>query len=174
MLVEAGAADWPRVKPNVAVRGAFVGESTDNSDEDTVDWDVEVRQYHRGFGRYDIPGVGIVQGRDKAIKSLQSQFGKMQRRARVMVTVEHVREELGSPSHEDISDETLARLIEEEKTLYGAASRAAHILARKYAMQCDYARGNVRESLSQISKAWRELALELEKKAALYNGIASL
>jgi len=91
-----------------------------------------------------------------------------------VVTVEHVREELGSPSHEDISDETLARLIEEEKTLYGAASRAAHILARKYAMQCDYARGNVRESLSQISKAWRELALELEKKAALYNGTASL
>lgn len=77
MLVEAGAADWPRVKPNFAVRSAFVGESTDNSDEDTVDWDVEVRQYHRGFGRYDIPGVGIVQGRDKAIKSLQSQFGKM-------------------------------------------------------------------------------------------------
>lgn len=91
-----------------------------------------------------------------------------------MVTVEHVREELGSPSHEDISDATLARLIEEEKTLYGAASRAAYILARKYAMQCDYARGNVRESLSQISKAWRELAAELENKAAVYSGSAAI
>lgn len=84
-----------------------------------------------------------------------------------MVDVSMVREELGSPSQEDISDTTLTRLISEEKTLYGAAYRAALILARKYAFQPDYARGNYRESSSQISKAWQKLADDLKVKATL-------
>lgn len=81
-----------------------------------------------------------------------------------------IREELGSPSQDDISDETLQRLIDEEKTLYGAAYRAALIIARKYAFQTDYRRGNVQESLSQVSQAWHKLADELKVKAALYGG----
>jgi len=83
------------------------------------------------------------------------------------VTPALVREELGSPSTEDISDETLQRLIDEEKTLYGAAYRGAEILARKYAFKADIAIGDYRESFSQISKRWIELAECLRQKAVI-------
>jgi|SRR5690606_13270981 len=82
-------------------------------------------------------------------------------------TVQEVREELGSPSTEDISDETLARLIDEEKTLYGAASRAAEILARKYAFKADLAVGDYRESFSDVAKRWQEIAESMKRKAAV-------
>lgn len=38
-----------------------------------TDWSEEVKQYHRGFGRYEIPGVGEVQGREAAIEALKNQ-----------------------------------------------------------------------------------------------------
>lgn len=82
-------------------------------------------------------------------------------------TVQEVREELGSPSAEDISDLTLQRLIDEEKTLYGAAYRAAEILARKYAMKVDLAVGDYRESFSDIAKRWQEIAESLRRRAVL-------
>lgn len=86
------------------------------------------------------------------------------------VTPQQVREELGSPSTEDISDETLARLIEDEKTLFGAAYRAALIIARKYAFKADLAVGDYRESFSQIAERWQKLAEELCCKAAVHGG----
>ncbi len=82
-------------------------------------------------------------------------------------TIDDVREELGSPSQEDISDATLARLLDEEGTLYGAAYRAALILARKYAFRPDFKRGNYSESTSQISESWSKLAEELKQKAVM-------
>lgn len=85
-----------------------------------------------------------------------------------MVSVIEIRDELGSPTEEEISDSTLARLLEEEKTLHGAAYRAAEILARKYAGEADVSVGNYRESLSQVSKRWQELAEVLKRKAAMH------
>ena len=83
------------------------------------------------------------------------------------LTPDIVREELGSPSTDDISDETLERLIGEEGTLYGAAYRAAEILARKYAMKVDLAVGDYRESFSDIAKRWQELAESLKRRAVI-------
>jgi len=83
-------------------------------------------------------------------------------------SVDDVREELGSPSTSDLPDSTIQRLIDEEKTLFGAAYRAAEILARKYAMKVDLAVGDYRESFSDIAKRWQELAAELRRKATLY------
>jgi len=83
-------------------------------------------------------------------------------------TVTEVREEIGSPSTADISDVTLQRLIDEETTLYGAACRAAEILARKYAFKADIAVGDYREALSQVAERWQELAADLRRKAAVY------
>lgn len=83
-------------------------------------------------------------------------------------TVDEVREELGSPSTADISDLTLQRLIDEEKTLYGAAYRAAEILARKFSFKADIALGDYREAFSDRAKRWQELAAELRRKAAVY------
>lgn len=84
-----------------------------------------------------------------------------------MPTVDEVREELGSPSTQDISDLTLQRLIEEEKTLYGAAYRAAEILARRYAFKTDLAVGDYRESFSDVAKRWQELAEALRHRAVM-------
>lgn len=81
-----------------------------------------------------------------------------------------VREELGSPSIDDISDETLQRLIDEEKTLHGAAYRGAEILARKYAFKADLAVGDYRESFSDISKRWQDLAEGFRRKAVVAGG----
>lgn len=81
-----------------------------------------------------------------------------------------VREELGSPSIDDLPDETLQRIIDEEKTLFGAAYRGALILARRYAFKADLAVGDYRESFSQIAQRWQELAEELRCKAAVYSG----
>lgn len=78
-----------------------------------------------------------------------------------------LREELGSPSAEDISDATLLRLLEEESNFYMAAYRAAEILSRKYARMVDKSIGNYRENASQIYKAWKELAESFKRKAIL-------
>lgn len=83
-------------------------------------------------------------------------------------SVDDVREELGSPSEDDISNATLQRLIDEENTLFGAAYRAAEILSRKYAFKADLAVGDYRESFSDIARRWQEQAAELRRKAALY------
>jgi len=83
-------------------------------------------------------------------------------------SVDNVREELGSPSTDDLSDETIQRLIDEEGTLFGAAFRGAEILARKYAFKADLAVGDYREDFSAIAKRWQELAAELRRKVALY------
>lgn len=41
--------------------------------EPDVDWEELSKQYHKGFGRYDIPGVGVVQGKEAAIAALRAQ-----------------------------------------------------------------------------------------------------
>lgn len=81
---------------------------------------------------------------------------------------QRVREELGSPSVDDLSDATIERLVDEEKSLFGAASRGAEILARRYAFRADVAIGDYRESFSNVSQRWIELAKELKVKAAAY------
>lgn len=86
-------------------------------------------------------------------------------------TVDEVRTELGSPSTDDISDDTLQRFIEEEKSLYGAAYRAAEVLARKYAFKADISVGDYRAALSKISDRWGNLAAEMKKRAAIYGQV---
>jgi hypothetical protein len=83
------------------------------------------------------------------------------------VDVSLLREELGSPSAEDISDATLLRLLEEESNFYMAAYRAAEILSRKYARMVDKSIGNYRENASQLYKAWKEVSKDMKKKAML-------
>lgn len=83
-------------------------------------------------------------------------------------TVEELREELGNPPVEDISDATLQRLIEKHKTLYGAASHAAEILARHYATKAEKTIGDYRVSYAESASRWKELAGELKRKAAIF------
>lgn len=73
LLVEVGSADWQRVRPDFptsaqesAVRNAPSGFHAN------VDWEERVKKYHRGFGNYDIPGVGMVKGKDAAIEALKT------------------------------------------------------------------------------------------------------
>lgn len=83
-------------------------------------------------------------------------------------TPAEIREELGSPSTTELSDALLQRIINEERTYYGSAARAAEILYRKYALQADVDVEGYRERFSQIAEQWRQVAAELRRKAALY------
>lgn len=79
-LVELGVADWPRLKPGFAapslsVESLAVGEPSGDVMGDSVDWEAEVRQYHKGFGNYEIPGIGTVKGKEAAIEALKSARG---------------------------------------------------------------------------------------------------
>ena len=54
------------------------------------------------------------------------------------------------------------------KTLYGAASHAAEILARHYATKAEKAIGDYRVSYAESAAMWKELAEELKRKAAIF------
>lgn len=68
-LVEIGAASWSAVLPadDEPVGGAEVQQETER------DFEEESKQYHVGFGRYEIPGIGEVRGKEAAIEALRSQ-----------------------------------------------------------------------------------------------------
>lgn len=67
-LVESGAVDWLRAKPGQEAKPE-ASSSVDDPEE-------AVKQYHRGFGNYEIPGVGMVKGREAAIEALRNQSGE--------------------------------------------------------------------------------------------------
>lgn len=53
------------------VVGADVQPAPEPESND-VDWSEEVKLYHKGYGRFDIPGVGIVRGKEAAIEALKN------------------------------------------------------------------------------------------------------
>jgi len=77
-LVLVGAADWQRLKPTGDVVSKTAEPMSEPVAESTggVDWEAEIRKYHRGFGNYDIPGVGIVKGKEAAVEALRQSLGK--------------------------------------------------------------------------------------------------
>lgn len=77
ILVQVGSADWQRVRPAMnsdsgSMPNPSRGDEPQGNSGD-VDWEAKVKPYHRGFGNYDIPGVGMVKGKEAAIEALKQQ-----------------------------------------------------------------------------------------------------
>lgn len=70
ILVECGAADWQRLIPESVASSVSKPDQGEGASV-KVDWDEEVKQYHKGFGNYEIPGVGNVKGKEAAIEALK-------------------------------------------------------------------------------------------------------
>ena len=81
-----------------------------------------------------------------------------------------VRNELGNPSEEDLSDVMILDAWYEEGSFWSTCARCAEILYRRYAHQADYALMEYRESFSQRAKAWKDVSMELRLKASLEEG----
>jgi len=55
--------DAPAATPSYAIK----------LEEGEVDWEELSKRYHKAFGRYEIPGIGVVQGKEAAIEALKQQ-----------------------------------------------------------------------------------------------------
>lgn len=84
-----------------------------------------------------------------------------------MVDIADVREELGNPSEDIISDSTLSRLADENKTLYGTAARAAEIIARHFHLKADRSIGDYREYNYRRAEAWSKEAEKIREKESI-------
>ena len=67
-----------------------------------------------------------------------------------------------------LTDEEIAWLVTQERTTYKAAAACCRAIAGKYARQVDKSVGDLKVSLSQKQKAYRELAAELSLRGGTY------
>jgi hypothetical protein len=76
-LIGIGAAEWSPVLPHdhepteAHVESETASSSGIDQSEEPIDWEEESKKYHLHFGQYDIPGVGIVKGKQAAIEALK-------------------------------------------------------------------------------------------------------
>ena len=77
-LIGIGAAEWSPVLPHdyepteAHVESEIASSSGIDQSEEPIDWEEESKKYHQGFGRYEIPGIGLVQGKQAAIEALKN------------------------------------------------------------------------------------------------------
>lgn len=86
------------------------------------------------------------------------------------VTADTVREELGNPSDDIISDVTLENIIDDEETLLASAARAASIIARHFALEADKSIGRTSIDYQERAKRWKDLSDELKEAAMTLQG----
>lgn len=83
-----------------------------------------------------------------------------------------VRFEIGDTDAEDplLKDKELLYTLNEEGNILNAAARSCEALAKKFAREADKRLGPLSISLSQRSKAYRELAKDLRTRSRLSKG----
>jgi len=86
-----------------------------------------------------------------------------------MNNVELLRELLGDPSSDIISDTMLEKLLEEEgDDLNYAAAKACRIIARKFSLKAKKSLGRVSKDYVQNARIWLDMAKEFEDEAGSY------
>ncbi len=86
-----------------------------------------------------------------------------------MDNVELLRELLGDPSSDIISDTMLEKLLEEEgDDLNYAAAKACRIIARKFSLKAKKSLGRVSKDYVQNARIWLDMAEEFEDEAGSY------
>lgn len=79
-----------------------------------------------------------------------------------------LREELGKPSEDTISDSMLERLLEEEGSFVGAALRACKVIARAFSLRATKSIGRTSRDYSRQAELWLKMAEEYEEELAGY------
>lgn len=86
-----------------------------------------------------------------------------------MTDVELLRELLGNPSSDIISDNMLERLLEEEgDNLEYSAAKASRVIARNFSLKAKKSLGRVSKDYSQTARLWLDMAKEFEDEASSY------
>jgi len=77
-----------------------------------------------------------------------------------------LREELGNPSENTISDAMLERLLEEEGSFKMAAMRACRVIARAFSLRASKSIGRTSKDYSRQAQLWLDMAKEYEEEIA--------
>lgn len=83
------------------------------------------------------------------------------------ITVSQVREELGGPDTDLISDSKLEDIIDDEETLYGSVARAARIIANTFSLEASKRMGPLSIEYQERAKTWLQVAQYYEEKIVL-------
>ena len=83
-----------------------------------------------------------------------------------MDNITKLRQLLGSPSENLISDDLLEHFLNEEGDLNLAASAAARVIARNYSLKAEKSLGKISINYMEQSNSWKEIAREFEKDSA--------
>lgn len=86
-----------------------------------------------------------------------------------MTNVDFLRELLGNPSSDIISDNMLEKLLEEEgDDVNYSAAKACRIIARNFSLKAKKSLGRVSKDYSQTARLWLDMAKEFEEEAGAY------
>lgn len=83
------------------------------------------------------------------------------------ITINSVREELGNPDTELISDEKISQIIAEEKSFYGSVARSARILYNHFSLKASRRMGSLSIEAQERAQTWKEIAKTYEEKLTL-------
>jgi len=85
------------------------------------------------------------------------------------VTINSIREELGNPAKEIISDEKIQDIINEEQGFYGSVARVARILYHHFALKASRKMGSLSIENQQRAETWKQIA-ELYEQKLIFEG----
>lgn len=83
------------------------------------------------------------------------------------ITINSVREELGNPDKEIISDNKISQIIAEEQSFYGSVSRVARILYNYFSLKASRKMGSLSIENQERAETWKNIAERYEAKLAL-------
>lgn len=83
------------------------------------------------------------------------------------ITINSVREELGNPDKELVSDEKINDIILEEQGFHGSVARVARILYNHFSLKASRRMGSLSIDYQQRAETWRKIAERYEERVVL-------
>jgi len=83
------------------------------------------------------------------------------------ITINSVREELGNPDKELISNVKINQIISEEKSFYGSVARTARVLYNHFSLKASRRMGSLSIESQERAQTWKEIAETYEEKLTL-------
>lgn len=83
------------------------------------------------------------------------------------ITADQIREELGGPDTDLISDSKLEDIIEDEQSFYGAVARGARIIANTFSLEASKSMGPLSIEYQERAQNWIKLAERYEERLVL-------
>lgn len=83
------------------------------------------------------------------------------------ISVDEVREELGGPDEELISDDKIQSIIDREQSFNGSCAAAARVIANAFALKADIEMGPVSVEYQDRADRWEKIASQYKEQMAL-------